>query len=124
MNAYKKYLDIKHIRLSVYSFTYRINHMYNQICFLIQLEELLKREIEEYWPLREMNVPENEIPYVNVLLLGPVGSGKSSFFNTLNSIFRNRVSIQARAGSSENSLTKSVSCSDIQKVLASSSLYF
>ncbi|CAC5407922.1 unnamed protein product [Mytilus coruscus] len=72
-----------------------------------ELLEILKRDIEEYWPLREMGVSEDAIPYVNVLLLGPVGSGKSSFFNTLNSIFRGRVSIQARAGSSDNSLTKS-----------------
>ncbi|CAC5374209.1 unnamed protein product [Mytilus coruscus] len=72
-----------------------------------KLQELLKRDIEEYWPLREMGVAENTIPYVNVLLLGPVGSGKSSFFNTLNSIFRGRLSIQARAGSSDSSLTKS-----------------
>ena len=70
---------------------------------------LLKQDVEEYWPLREMGVSEDVIPYINILLLGPVGAGKSSFFNTLNSFFRERLSIQARAGSSDTSLTRSVS---------------
>ena len=56
-----------------------------------------------------MGVSEDVIPYINILLLGPVGAGKSSFFNTLNSFFRERLSIQARAGSSDTSLTRSVS---------------
>lgn len=72
-----------------------------------ELENLLKDEIVKYWPLKEMGVAENVIPYVNILLLGPVGAGKSSFFNTLNSFFRGRLAIQARAGSSDTSLTKS-----------------
>ncbi|VDI13612.1 Hypothetical predicted protein [Mytilus galloprovincialis] len=67
----------------------------------------LKKDIEDYWPLREKGVSENVIPHVNILLLGPVGAGKSSFFNTLNSFFMERLSIQARAGSSDTSLTKS-----------------
>ncbi|OPL32633.1 hypothetical protein AM593_06913, partial [Mytilus galloprovincialis] len=71
------------------------------------LLNLLKKDIEEYWPLKEMGVSEDVIPYINILLLGPVGAGKSSFFNTLNSLFRERLSIQARAGSSDTSLTKS-----------------
>ena len=72
-----------------------------------KLLNLLKQDVEEYWPLREMGVSEDVIPYINILLLGPVGAGKSSFFNTLNSFFRERLSIQARAGSSDTSLTRS-----------------
>ncbi|XP_076099387.1 interferon-induced protein 44-like isoform X2 [Mytilus galloprovincialis] len=68
---------------------------------------ILKKEIEEYVPLREMSVSEDALPHINILLLGQVEAGKSSFFNTLNSIFHDRLSIQARAGRSDRSLTKS-----------------
>ncbi|CAB1314156.1 unnamed protein product [Coregonus sp. 'balchen'] len=40
-----------------------------------------------------------------VLLIGPVGAGKSSFFNSVNSIFRGHVTSQAISGSSGTSLT-------------------
>ncbi|KAK2908053.1 interferon-induced protein 44-like [Channa argus] len=40
-----------------------------------------------------------------VLLIGPVGAGKSSFFNSINSIFRGHVTSQAIAGCSSTSLT-------------------
>lgn len=76
----------------------------------------LKKDIEDYWPLREKGVSENAIPHVNIMLLGPVGAGKSSFFNTLNSFFMERLSIQARAGSSDTSLTKTVSINNRAKI--------
>ncbi|XP_026200964.1 interferon-induced protein 44-like [Anabas testudineus] len=41
----------------------------------------------------------------NILLIGPVGAGKSSFFNSVNSVFRGHVTSQAIAGSSTTSLT-------------------
>ncbi|KAM9848782.1 interferon-induced protein 44-like [Aulostomus maculatus] len=40
-----------------------------------------------------------------VLLIGPVGVGKSSFFNSVNSVFRGHVTSQAIAGCSTKSLT-------------------
>ncbi|XP_039464139.1 interferon-induced protein 44-like isoform X2 [Oreochromis aureus] len=40
-----------------------------------------------------------------VLLIGPVGAGKSSFFNSVNSVFRGHVTSQAISGSSSTSLT-------------------
>ncbi|XP_039984457.1 interferon-induced protein 44f5 [Xiphias gladius] len=42
---------------------------------------------------------------VRVLLIGPVGAGKSSFFNSINSVFRGHVTSQAIAGSCTTSLT-------------------
>ncbi|MBN3283773.1 IF44L protein, partial [Polyodon spathula] len=45
------------------------------------------------------------VPQVRVLLVGPVGAGKSSFFNSVNSVFRGHVTSQASAGSSATSLT-------------------
>ncbi|XP_049917254.1 interferon-induced protein 44-like isoform X2 [Epinephelus moara] len=40
-----------------------------------------------------------------VLLVGPVGSGKSSFFNSINSVFRGNMTSQAIAGTAGKSVT-------------------
>ncbi|XP_065101872.1 interferon-induced protein 44-like [Paramisgurnus dabryanus] len=40
-----------------------------------------------------------------ILMIGPVGAGKSSFFNSINSIFMGRMTNKAMAGSSGTSLT-------------------
>lgn len=43
-----------------------------------------------------------------VLLVGPVGAGKSSFFNSINSVFKGHVTGQANTGSAGTSLTTQV----------------
>ncbi|KAK3590757.1 hypothetical protein CHS0354_017271 [Potamilus streckersoni] len=65
----------------------------------------LKGEIENYVPIRDVVGPEVRFPNVNILFIGPVGAGKSSFFNTVNSVFRGKVFNQARSGRALNSLT-------------------
>ncbi|KAL6108185.1 ifi44l [Pungitius sinensis] len=50
--------------------------------------------------------PSKSVTQLRVLLIGPVGAGKSSFFNSINSIFKGYVSNQAIAGCSTHSLTK------------------
>ncbi|KAM9358389.1 interferon-induced protein 44-like [Symphorus nematophorus] len=47
----------------------------------------------------------SSVPQVRVLLIGPIGAGKSSFFNSINSVFRGHVTSQAIAGCSTTSLT-------------------
>ncbi|KAL1023218.1 hypothetical protein UPYG_G00037880 [Umbra pygmaea] len=47
----------------------------------------------------------SSVDQARVLLIGPVGAGKSSFFNSINSIFRGHVTSQAISGSSGTSLT-------------------
>ncbi|XP_070816550.1 interferon-induced protein 44-like [Chaetodon trifascialis] len=47
----------------------------------------------------------NSVSQVRILLIGPVGAGKSSFFNSINSVFRGHVTSQAIAGCSATSLT-------------------
>ncbi|XP_034035996.1 interferon-induced protein 44-like [Thalassophryne amazonica] len=47
----------------------------------------------------------SSVSQVRVLLIGPVGAGKSSFFNSINSVFRGHITSQAIAGSSTSSLT-------------------
>ncbi|XP_059203469.1 interferon-induced protein 44-like [Centropristis striata] len=47
----------------------------------------------------------SSVSQVRVLLIGQVGAGKSSFFNSINSVFKGHVTSQAIAGSSTTSLT-------------------
>ncbi|XP_056000063.1 interferon-induced protein 44-like [Ostrea edulis] len=68
----------------------------------LKASEELKELITNYMPFEEVDIPE-----ANILLLGQVGAGKSSFLNTINSIFKGRMSSRACTGSTENSLTKS-----------------
>ncbi|KAA0712180.1 Interferon-induced protein 44-like [Triplophysa tibetana] len=55
--------------------------------------------IKNYEPL------ESSVNRVQILMIGPVGAGKSSFFNSINSIFTGHVTNKAMAGSSGTSLT-------------------
>lgn len=49
------------------------------------------------------------VPQARILLVGPVGAGKSSFFNSINSIFRGSMTCQAIAGTADKSVTTQVS---------------
>ncbi|XP_071161983.1 interferon-induced protein 44-like [Mytilus edulis] len=60
----------------------------------------LKEKIEQYKPLQELKVPK-----ARFLLVGQVGAGKSSFFNTINSIFKGYITSQACSGNAEHSVT-------------------
>ena len=77
--------------------------MYVSETKLSVVQELMKK-VEKYCPVEGL-----EDQFVNILLLGQVGSGKSSFFNTVNSVFRGRVTSKARSGGAETSLTTMVS---------------
>ncbi|XP_062869367.1 interferon-induced protein 44-like [Trichomycterus rosablanca] len=59
----------------------------------------LMESITSYKPLM------NSVTRVRILLIGPVGVGKSSFFNSINSVFRGHVTSQATAGFSGVSVT-------------------
>ncbi|OWF46414.1 Interferon-induced protein 44-like [Mizuhopecten yessoensis] len=62
-------------------------------------------DVESYWPLKEFGVPEEALQHVNILLIGPIGAGKSSFLNSVESVFRGHVSMSAAAGSRGKSVT-------------------
>ncbi|ROL55144.1 Interferon-induced protein 44 [Anabarilius grahami] len=47
----------------------------------------------------------SSVKQARILLVGPVGAGKSSFFNSINSVFKGYVSIQANTGTAGTSLT-------------------
>uniref|UniRef100_A0A3P9HN25 TLDc domain-containing protein n=1 Tax=Oryzias latipes TaxID=8090 RepID=A0A3P9HN25_ORYLA len=59
----------------------------------------LMESIRTYRPLN------SSVTQARVLFIGPVGAGKSSFFNSINSIFRGHVTSQAISGSCSTSLT-------------------
>ncbi|XP_078114792.1 interferon-induced protein 44-like isoform X1 [Sander vitreus] len=69
----------------------------------ITWESEKKKELMETVKMYKPTV--SSVPQVRVLLIGPVGAGKSSFFNSINSVFRGHVTSQAIAGSSTTSLT-------------------
>lgn len=64
---------------------------------------LLKERIESFSPPRKSNVNESRI-----LMLGPVGAGKSSFYNTIAAIFSGHITVYAPSGSGERSITSKV----------------
>lgn len=62
----------------------------------------LKEVIKNYMP--DMKT----VHQARVLMVGPVGAGKSSFFNSINSAFRGNMTCQAIAGTSGTSVTTQV----------------
>ena len=63
----------------------------------------LKGEIQTHKVVREAGIKN-----INVLLVGEISSGKSSFFNTVESVFAGYVTTRADTGTYEHSLTKTV----------------
>lgn len=55
--------------------------------------------------LRDYKFCEDLVSEVRILLLGPVGSGKSSFFNSVKSVFQGHVTRQAPVGYDVTSIT-------------------
>ncbi|CAH1800677.1 unnamed protein product [Owenia fusiformis] len=62
--------------------------------------EKLKDYILNYNPLRQLN-----LKHTNILVVGQIGAGKSSFYNTLQSIFKGHVVHKARCGGGSHSVT-------------------
>uniref|UniRef100_A0A8C4SY78 Interferon-induced protein 44-like n=1 Tax=Erpetoichthys calabaricus TaxID=27687 RepID=A0A8C4SY78_ERPCA len=60
---------------------------------------LLKESVVSYKP------PTDVVSQARVLLVGPVGAGKSSFISSVCSVFHGRVSIQAMVGTAARSFT-------------------
>ncbi|KTF92273.1 hypothetical protein cypCar_00021383 [Cyprinus carpio] len=64
-----------------------------------QQKEKLIDMIRNYKPLM------SSVSRVRILMIGPVGAGKSSFFNSINSIFMGHVTSKAMSGSAGTSVT-------------------
>jgi len=61
----------------------------------------LKAEIQTYKLCKDAGIDE-----INVLLVGEISAGKSSFFNSVESVFKEHVRARANAGVGERSVTK------------------
>ncbi|XP_073700939.1 interferon-induced protein 44-like [Garra rufa] len=55
--------------------------------------------------IRKQKPLTTSVSHFRILMIGPVGAGKSSFFNSINSIFMDRVTSKAMSGSAGTSLT-------------------
>uniref|UniRef100_A0A3B3QYE2 Interferon-induced protein 44-like n=1 Tax=Paramormyrops kingsleyae TaxID=1676925 RepID=A0A3B3QYE2_9TELE len=74
--------------------------------FTRSARRLTKINIMQY--LKDYKPTIDSVPRARILLIGAVGAGKSSFFNSINSIFRGNITSQANAGYQETSLTLQV----------------
>ncbi|XP_041810553.1 interferon-induced protein 44-like isoform X2 [Chelmon rostratus] len=72
---------------------------WRNIQWTAERRQQLMRTIQVYQP------DINAVCQARVLLLGPVGAGKSSFFNSINSAFRGNMTSQAIAGTADKSVT-------------------
>nr|XP_055074086.1 interferon-induced protein 44-like isoform X2 [Misgurnus anguillicaudatus]XP_055074087.1 interferon-induced protein 44-like isoform X2 [Misgurnus anguillicaudatus] len=86
-------------------------------CEVFKIEHIMEKPWRNMvWTAEQreelMRVFKNHTPLVSsvnrarILMIGPVGAGKSSFFNSINSIFMGHMTSKAIAGSSGTSLTK------------------
>ncbi len=66
--------------------------------------ETLRAEVAHYTPNASSGMK-----HANILLVGQVGAGKSSFFNTITSIYRGHVTLRAPTGAADHSVTTQVS---------------
>uniref|UniRef100_A0A8C1WJK0 TLDc domain-containing protein n=3 Tax=Cyprinus carpio TaxID=7962 RepID=A0A8C1WJK0_CYPCA len=64
-----------------------------------------KRRAELMEMIRNYKPLVTSVSRVRILMIGPVGAGKSSFFNSINSIFMGRITSKAMSGSAGTSLT-------------------
>nr|KAF6382224.1 interferon induced protein 44 like [Pipistrellus kuhlii] len=71
-----------------------------RITGVVQYRNGLLAELRGYRPYADL------VSEINILLLGPVGSGKSSFFNSVKSVFRGHLTRQAAVGSDVTSITE------------------
>lgn len=76
-----------------------------------------QHEHDKFIPRQKMSLMKSVSSYkprcegvtqARVLLLGPAGSGKSSFISSVQSVFSGRVTNRAMVGSSDTSFTKKV----------------
>ncbi|KAK9533879.1 hypothetical protein VZT92_008972 [Zoarces viviparus] len=72
---------------------------WRNICWTAERRQQLMKDIQSY------NPEIKTVQQARVLLVGPVGAGKSTFFNSVNSVFRGNMTSQAIAGTAGKSVT-------------------
>ncbi|KAK2906924.1 hypothetical protein Q8A67_005909 [Cirrhinus molitorella] len=76
-----------------------INKQWRNVLWTANRRAQLMALIRNHKPLM------TSVSRVRILMIGPVGAGKSSFFNSINSIFMGRITSKAMSGSAGTSLT-------------------
>ncbi|KAK7126789.1 hypothetical protein R3I94_018090 [Phoxinus phoxinus] len=72
---------------------------WRKVLWTAERRDELMESIRNYKPLL------TSVSRVRILMIGPVGAGKSSFFNSINSVFMGRMTSKAMSGSAGTSLT-------------------
>ncbi|XP_048020878.1 interferon-induced protein 44-like isoform X1 [Megalobrama amblycephala] len=72
---------------------------WRNVLWTAERRDELMESIRNYKPMT------TSVSRVRILMIGPVGAGKSSFFNSINSIFMGRMTSKAMSGSAGTSLT-------------------
>ena len=80
-----------------------ISFTFQFLIFSSQTFEKLKEEIQTHEIIEEAGIEQ-----INVLLVGDVAAGKSSFFNSVESVFAGFVTSTAEAGPDAEIVTKQV----------------
>ena len=94
-NDFKKYTHFKN--------SSKKDNYFAVFFFSFKTLQELRKDILNYTPVNE------NVPAANILLIGQIGAGKSSVLNSLNSIYRGKITSRALCGSFEHSLTTTVS---------------
>nr|XP_014435664.1 interferon-induced protein 44-like [Pelodiscus sinensis] len=93
------------------TYTYNVADLHGNDVGLIECEVYRVEDISSFLesPWRKITWTTepylNSVPQIRILVIGPIGAGKSSFFNSVNSVFRGYVTSQAIAGSDNTSVT-------------------
>uniref|UniRef100_A0A671SN90 Interferon-induced protein 44-like n=1 Tax=Sinocyclocheilus anshuiensis TaxID=1608454 RepID=A0A671SN90_9TELE len=93
------------------AFSVNTTTMYGNDTQLTECEVYKVKQSQSYRRAELMEMIRNHKPLmmsvsrVRILMIGPVGAGKSSFFNSINSIFMSRITSKAMSGSAGTSLT-------------------
>lgn len=74
--------------------------------YISKITQAIKYKSNLLAELRDYKTYDNMVSEIRILLLGPVGSGKSSFFNSVKSVFQGHVTRQAAVGSDITSITE------------------
>lgn len=107
-DAVVKNLELNPGRSSLYleCEIFRVNGIKKKPGFIKKMVTAREHREEILSTLRAYRPYADLVSEVRILLVGPVGSGKSSFVNSVKSVFQGRLTRQAIVGSDESSITK------------------
>ncbi|XP_019386759.1 PREDICTED: interferon-induced protein 44-like isoform X2 [Crocodylus porosus] len=94
--------DFKLLECEVYrveDYTDFLESPWRNVTWTAEERKKIMDEVRSYEPYL------NSVSQIRILFVGPVGAGKSSFFNSVNSVFRGYVTNQAITGSDDTSVT-------------------